>query len=255
MKRYFLPFLLLFCLFLSSCFDIEEIYTLNADGSYKVQFNFDMSEVMKMAGPYMGDSVTQGANSKKDTAFIIGKAIPDSIKGKFSARELMLLNKTMLQVKMDMSNEIMKTSLTNEGKSYDDLQYFLKNFNEITKKANLTKMLDPKSKLSGDDPSAGMELPVGNGDFDYLINATVFERKAKAKKEDAGDEMGEAGLEMLSGMGIKLTHTLIVNLPGKVKEVNDPAAIISPDRKQVKIVTDIMENRGKLRNQHLLINY
>ncbi|MCY1544067.1 hypothetical protein D9M68_799200 [compost metagenome] len=186
---------------------------------------------------------------------VIGKAIPDSIKNEFTTRDIALLNKTILGVKMDLSNDLMKTSVTNEGKSLDDLHYFLKNFRQISQKANLTKLLDPKSKLPGDNNAAGMELPIGEGDFDYTITATVFERKPKAKAIEAADSMEGAGMEMLNALGIKLSHTLIVNLPKPVKEVNDAKAVISTDKKQVKVLTAGTENISSMVRQHLLIKY
>jgi len=255
MKKHFLPFLLLICLFLTSCFDIEEVYTLNANGSYKAQFNFDMGEIIKLAAPYMSDSIMQGANDKKDTTLVIGKAIPDSLKGRFSVREMDMLNKTILHIKMDLSNEIMKTTLTNEGRSYDDLHYFLKNYNPVIKKAELTKLLDPKSKITPDDQDSGMNLPMGGDDFDYVISPTVFERKAKPKQDETANAMGQAGLDMLAGMGLKLTHTLIINFPKPVKEVNDPKAVISPDKQQVKVVTDLMEKKSEAGRPYLRITY
>ena len=56
-------------------------------------------------------------------------------------------------------------------------------------------------------------------------------------------------------MGLKLTNTIVINLPKPAKSVNDPKAVLSADKKQVKLSMDVFENLENPKELYLLVNY
>lgn len=258
MKKLFFPFLLVYSLFLVSCFDVQETYTLKTDGSYEVKYDMDMSGLMKMASSFTPDSVKQSDKAKsevKDTTFNLGSAMPDSIRKKFNAQELGLLQQTDMDMKMDMPNNIMKLSVANKGKSLDELNYFFKNFGRLMKKADIDRKIGNKNFQADNSDRGDEKSPFEHNDFDYKVTATSFERKTKAVDLDTEGEQLKASLKMFKAMGLKLTNTIVINLPKPAKSVNDPKAVLSVDKKQVKLSMDMFENLENPKELHLLVNY
>lgn len=258
MKKLFFPFVLVCSLFLASCFDVQEIYTLKTDGSYEVKYDMDMSGLLKMASSFTPDSVKQSDKAKgevKDTTFNLGSAMPDSIRKKFNAQELGLLQQTDMDMKMDMPNSIMKISVANKGKSLDEMNYFFKNFGRLMKRADIDRKIGNKNFHSDDTERGDSKSPFEHNDFDYKVTETSFERKTKAVDLDAEGEQFKASLKMFKAMGLKLTNTIVINLPRPAKSVNDPKAVLSADKKQVKLSMDMFENLENPKELHLLVNY
>lgn len=260
MKKLFFPFVLACSLFLASCFDVQETYTLKTDGSYEVKYDMDMSGLMKMASSFTPDSVKQSDKAKgevKDTTFNLGSAMPDSIRKKFNAQELGLLQQTDMDMKMDMPNSIMQIAVANKGKSLDEMNYFFKNFGRLMKRADIDRKIGNKNFQSDDTDRGDSKSPFENNEFDYKVTATSFERKTKAdylNAEGEGEQL-KASLKMFKAMGLKLTNTIVINLPRPAKSVNDPKAVLSADKKQVKLSMDMFENLENPKELHLLVNY
>jgi hypothetical protein len=255
MKNLLLPLLLISCLFFSSCFDIQETYTLKEDGSYDVQYDIDMSELIELASSFASDSLenTESAKEVKDTLMNLGNSMPDSIKRNFTAEELSLLSKTDLRMLMDMPNSVMKFSIMSKGKSTAELNYFLNNFSTLMKKAEVDKKMGGNSL--GADTKDDSGSPWDTNGYKYTVTSNLFERKTDTSKLKVDDDKVMASLKMLKGMGIKVTNTVILNLPRPVKQVNDPRAVLSADKKQVKLTLDLLENIDSLKSQHFLVNY
>lgn len=260
MKKLFFPLVLFCSLFLVACFDVQETYTLNTDGSYEVKYDMDMSGLMKMASSFTPDSVKQLDEAKdevKDTTFNIGSAAPDSTRKKLNAEEFALLQKTDMHMQTDVPNNIMKFSIHNKGKSIEEMNYFFKNFGRLMKKSHVDRRIGNKKFQTDDSDNGDSKSPFEHNDFDYKVTATSFERKTKAidLSTEGEDEQLKASLKMFKAMGLKLTNTIVINLPRSAKSVNDPKAILSADKKQVKLSIDMFENLENPKELHLLINY
>lgn len=258
MKKSFFLFVLVVSLFLASCFDVQETYTLKTDGSYEAKYDMDMSGLMKMVSSFTPDSVKQLDKTKgevKDTTFNIGSAVPDSAKKKLTVQEFALLQKTDMHMKTDVPNNIMQFSVINKGKSLEEMNYFFKNFGRLMKKSNVDKRIGNKNFQADNSDEGDDKSPFEHNDFDYKVTTTSFERKTKVVDLDAEGEQLKASLKMFKAMGLKLTNTIVINLPRPAKSVNDPKAVLSADKKQVKLSMDMFENLENPKELHLLVNY
>lgn len=160
-----------------------------------------------------------------------------------------------MDMKMDMPNNIMKLSVANKGKSLDELNYFFKNFGRLMKKADIDRKIGNKNFQADNSDRGDEKSPFEHNDFDYKVTATSFERKTKAVDLDTEGEQLKASLKMFKAMGLTLTNTIVINLPKPAKSVNDPKAVLSADKKQVKLSMDMFENLENPKELHLLVNY
>lgn len=245
MKNKALFFLPVLCLFLSSCFELEETYNLKADGSYTANYEVNMGAVLGLLTTMAPDSVKDKPDYKtgKDSTFNMATKMPDSLKKTLNAEELKLLNNTDMRVQMKMSEGIFKIGFANNGGSLNELNYFVRNFGKLMKKGKVDNLIG--NSLGGGNTSANAsdneDGPFGNDEFSYVINGSTFERKIKADIVAEKRKKNEQVYKMIEGMNMKMTNTTIINLPKTAKSVEGAKAILSADKKQVKLVVNMLE--------------
>lgn len=249
------------CLFLSSCFEVEETYNLNADGSYTSQHTVNMGGLMSMAMGMMPDSTKNkpSFSEAKDTTFNMASKMPDSIRKRFSAEEYNLISNTDMNLQMKLAEGVFKVGFTNKGKSANELNYFLTNFGELMKKGKVSeligKSLAGEQKGPAEMPGAEEDSPFSNDEFSYVINNTTFERKIKPDVIAAKQQKNEQVYKMIEGMKLKMTSTIIVNLPRPAKSIENPKAVLSADKKQFKLVIDMFEALKDPASLNFKVNY
>lgn len=249
MKTKLLLILSVLCLFLSSCLEVEETYNLNADGSYAVNYNLNMGQLLKMVNAMTPDSVkqTKEYTTAKDTLVNLG-SVPDSLKKRFNAEELGLMKQTDLRMQMNMAESIFSLNFSNKGKSARELSYFLQHFGDLLEKGKVGDMMKPKGvpAEAGGEP----EVPFKNKEYDYVITPHTFERKVKLDVFAAVKEKDKQTFEMLKGMNMKMASTVVINLPRAAKSTGNPNAVLSADKKQVMLKIDMIEaiNKPELLN-------
>lgn len=261
MKRKLLYILPIVCLFFSSCFDVEETYQLNNDGSYQLTYNFDMGRLLRMTNMLMPDSIRESAayNLKQDTVFNLA-AIPDSIKVKMSAKELQILSLTKMRTKIDLSGGLFEVNVQTQGKSIEDLKYFIANFNQSLQKSQVSKTLTNTSAVAKNMnaesfPEKEAITPFQNKEYDYLITGNSFERKIRPEMLLAGKEKSEDIYTLMKEMEIKMNNTITINLPRPAISVENPKAVLSADRKQVKLVIDMVEATAHPQSLNFKVTY
>lgn len=244
MKTKLLLVLSVLCLFLSSCFDVEETYNLNADGSYVVNYNINMGQLLAMANGMTPDSVkqTKEYNTAKDTLVNLG-SMPDSLKKKFTAEELAVMNQSDVRMQMNMAQGVFNIGFANKGKSAKELSYFLSNFGDLLEKAKVGDMMKPKDVPA--DAGGAPEVPFKNKEYDYVVTPTSFERKVKPDVFAALREKDKQTFDMLKGMNMKMVSTVTVNLPRPAKSTGNPNAVLSADKKRVTLKLDLIEAMDK----------
>lgn len=241
------------CLSLTSCFDIEETYQLNADGSYALSYNVDIGEMLNMANSLVPDSIKQSAAYaiKKDSTIQLS-AIPDSVKYKFNEKELDMLNRSNMRTQMDMKAGIFKVAITNKGNSIAALNYYLSNFDQVFKKSKIGQtIIDPlfEAQNNGNlaattDAYSGSDnthMPLENKQYDYIITAHSFERRIRPEVLIAANEKKQAIFDIMNGMDMKLTNTIVINLPRPAKSVENSKATLSANKRQFKLTLDMMD--------------
>lgn len=262
MKKPSLFFLFVLALFFSSCFEVEETYNLKEDGSYTLDYRMDMSGILKMTNTMIPDSMKQSPTYalKKDTT-IQFSSLPDSVASKLTTQEKEMFKQTHLRTEMDLPNGVFNIGLHTKGKSLTALNYFLTNFGTALDKSKTTSLLIPSGESEkgqlGSDAFGGEEpdLPFKNKEYDYVVSANSFERKIRPEVLSAAKEKNESLYAMMKGMNLKVINTIVINLPKPATSVENSKGTLSADKKQFKLVIDMMEAMAHPEMLNFKINY
>jgi hypothetical protein len=264
MKNKALFILFILCFLLSSCFDIEETYNLNQDGSYSLGYNLDMGGLLDIASTMIPDSMKQSPTYKlkKDTV-VQFSSLPDSLKNRLSQQEKELLKETKMRTQMDLGAGVFKISIDTKGKSLTELSYFLANFGNVFEKSKATAMVmsPPSGAKVAESPATDAfggedaDLPFKNKEYDYVITANSFERKIRPEVLAASKEKNEALYTMMKGMNMKMKSTVIINLPKPATSVENSKAVLSADKRQFKLELDVMEAMAHPEMLNFKVNY
>ncbi len=236
MNKFSLFVLSLILVFFTSCQFSENIY-INEDGSGKMEFSFDGSELMQMAG----DKMSEGSEEKEiDSTFSfkdIFEEKRDSI-SKLSKEEqskLKALEDFSMHMLMSAENKKMKMELFTDFKDANELRDM---FTALNSASNLqgkgtSKLNDPNNPFSS--MATG-----GNTDLKYSYNNGVFKRTVKVKdaelQKQVTDSLGPAAM-MFANSKYKLNY----HFPRKIKSVSKEGALFSEDRKSVTVEYGLIE--------------
>ncbi len=246
-------------MFFSSCFELEETYNINEDGSYALNYNVDMGNIIGLISRMSPDSVkaTKEYNIGKDTTINFGSAMPADVKKNLNPKEIELMKQTNMRTQMNISKGVFKIGFNSQGKSIEDLKYFLSNFSQTFQKAKLNKTVMSTPRMSP-DLAAGedeTEMPFKNEEFDYVITANSFERKIKPAVIAAQRAKDQKAYDMVKAMNMKMTSTIVINLPRAAKSIENPKAMLSADKKQFKLQIDMLEAIDKPEMLNFKVNY
>lgn len=236
---------------------MEETYNLNTDGSYSVNYNLDMGGLMGMVSGMLPDSLkaSKEFSAMKDTTINLG-SMPDSLKKNMKAEEITLLQHTDMRIQMNMDDNLFKFGFKNEGKSIKELDNFLSNFSGVMKKSKVADMLPKPLGASGANASEDdKDMPFASKEFDYVITPNSFERKIKLEVLAAKKEKDEKVYAMIKSMDLKMTSTIIINLPKPASSVDNPNAVLSADKKQFKLVINMLEAINNPAMMNFKVNY
>lgn len=251
MKRIKLVLALFSLNFFAACIDIEELINLKADNSGSYSMNLDMSKLIEFA-----NSMRQGKESKKpkekvDT-LIYFKNAKDEF-AKLSTEEKRIFQEGYLKVNLDEAAGKMKMQMFTPFTNLADLMLVKKELPGMMKKLNLMDKAGDKnkggtdlSKLDEEDKDLGDINPSGKhfsfnasqGKISYTIND-----KDKLKELASNDSMMQMMQQMSMMMG-DMTTTTIITLPSPAKNVSNPKAELSADKKTItikSIITELME--------------
>lgn len=234
MKKIFIVAFLVLTTVLSCQFS-ENIY-INEDGSGKMEFSFDASEIMQMAGDELGDKEEKRMDStivfkdfleeKKDSISKLSKADQEKLKA--------LENFTM-NMMMDPETKEMKFDLITDFKNVNELQDMFAALNSMSNLKGENGMNGP-SKTNPFSSFAGN----GNSQVSYELKNNVFKRKAIVKDtallRQANDSLSEMAM-MFGSSKYKLNY----HFPRKVKSVSNKDAMLSQDGKTVIIEYNFMD--------------
>jgi hypothetical protein len=244
MKHKFLFLLVFPCLLLSACFETEETYNLNANGSYSLNYDLNMGGMVGLMSGMLPDSIKESKDftAIKDTVIQLS-SMPDSLRKNMTEAELSIVDHTNMRFQLDFGKALFKIGFKNEGGSINGLANFLNNFSSAMHKAKLGNTLN--NTMEGKNIPAASdseeELPFANKEFDYVITSSTFERKIRPVVFAAKKEKDEKAYQLLKTMNMKLTSTVVINLPKPAVSIDNPNAVLSADKKQFKLTIDLME--------------
>jgi len=237
MKKLHLPVLLLLMLCLNSCVDIEERYDFKADGSCNVIYGFDMSRAVAVLMNLMPDSVRDSPqfNVSKDTSMNFYAALPDSTQRKLTVEEVKMAQSSNLAIKMNLKRSVMKVNINHLAKNSSDLQYYLEHISQISMGSNQLNIAKSKT------PNFNTQLTASGDYYNYEVGAHKFYRIVDKNKFNAFMKKTGSVFSTAKAMLIDMPYKVVLNFAKPVKKVNNPKAIISPDKKQVILKTDMAD--------------
>lgn len=235
MNKYFLLALSLMTVFFTSCQFSENIY-INEDGSGKMSFTFDASELMQMAG----DKMKEDGEERVDSVMVFKdflKEKKDSIAklSKAEQAKLKALENYKMHMIMDPDKKEMTFDLISEFKSVAELQNM---FDAMNNASNFqgkgeSKLNDPNNPFSAFAKG-------GTTEMQYAFKNNTFTRTAKIIDEEAYKTMVDSIGEMAMMFGSS-KYKLNYHFPRKIKSVSNEDAMFSADGKTLILEYGFME--------------
>ena len=235
-KLYFFIILCLFCL-TTSCVDIVERYNFKANGTCDVIYDFDMSKAVAVLHNLLSDSVaaTPQFAMVKDTAMNLYNALPDSTQNKMSIDEAKLAQSSNLVINMNLKRDLMKVSIRHEANSPAEMEYYLQrmsklaDYQQVGKKGSSMNMFNAQQLIAGQDCYA------------YQVTPHKFIRIIDKAKFNAFLKKTQSTFAMAKAMLIETPYKVVLNFAKPIKKINNKKAIVSADRRQVIIQTNMDE--------------
>ncbi|MFG6687991.1 hypothetical protein ACGK9U_15550 [Mariniflexile sp. HNIBRBA6329] len=233
MRRFFVLFCLVVLSTFVSCQFSENIY-INADGSGKMEFSFDGSQLMQMAGDKMGESQEKAIDSTFSFKELFS-TMKDSI-SKLSEEEqqkLKRLEPFNMHMVMDPKTSKMNFEMFTDFKNVNELQDMfkaMKSFGDLKGKEKTGADNNPFSSFGGD----------GTTELDYKYDGKTFKRTAKILDKEAYKQVTDSIGQMAMMFGSS-TYKLNYHFPKPIKSVSNETAMYSADRKTVTVEYDFMD--------------
>jgi hypothetical protein len=234
MKKSFLALVAAVSLVLTGCYETIEEVTMKTDGSGTYSISNDFSAVVGLAKSMGGADAEEMAQLKQDTTIQLASMI-DSIPS-LTTEEKALMKAGTLRVNMDMPAE----------KAVFNISFNFKNSSEIPAYGQLANKLmsDFMSKqMAGGNADAGGAMPEQSSMLSYYATSfkddQVKRKLDKDKYAGVGSDEFLNGMKEASGMGIPMTHTMVLNLAKPAKKAEGKNVKLSDDRKKVTIKGDL----------------
>ena len=240
MKQIFVLLACIMMLAITSCQFSENIY-INEDGSGKMEFSMDASEMMKMVSE-MGDGTEEtGFDEAMDSTIVFKDLLyekRDSI-SKLSEDEqakLKALERFTMHVVADPESSKMVFDIITDFEDANELQDMFKALNSFS---NMQGKGGAPQSGSGSSPFSSLGSD-GSTDISYSFDGSVFKRSArvvdKEKHQQAIDSLGQATM-IFSSSRYKINY----HFPRPVKSISKEGAMYSEDRKTVSLEVGFME--------------
>jgi hypothetical protein len=217
--------------------DIVERYNFKANGTCEVIYDYDMSRAVSILHNLLSDSVaaTPQFAIVKDTVMNLYTALPDSTQNQMSKDEMKLAQSSKLAINMNLKQNRMKVSIRHEAESPAEMEYYLQqmsklaNYNQLNKKSSNLSMFNAQQLIAGQDCYA------------YQVTPHKFIRIIDKAKFNAFLKKTQATFAMAKAMLIETPYKVVLNFAKPVKRIDNKNAVLSADRKQVTLQTNMDE--------------
>ncbi len=252
MKKTLLLAFAAFTLLFSSCTFTEHIY-INDDGSGKMDFNMDGSEMMaslSAMGEGMNeegkdDDVKEEAKEVVDTTFTFDSFLEekrDSILKlpKAQQKKLEALRGASARMLMDEDKGVFTMDMKKEFKNIEEFTNFYNAIGEVDDNS-MSPMGGGDEAKSKDNPFSGM---MGMNQTTFSFDKKTFERTASldmsAMTEEQKTQMSQSMQQMKMFFG-GAKYKMVYHFSKPVKTISNEEALFSGDRKTVTIEYNFME--------------
>ncbi|WP_299259911.1 hypothetical protein [uncultured Aquimarina sp.] len=218
---------------LVGCQFSEDLH-INEDGSGKISFNFDGSEIMQIGG----DKITEGKEEIIDSTLVFKDFLEekkDSI-SKLSAEEQQKLKKLesfKMHMLMNTQSKEMKFDLYSEFKKVEELGDVFNSFKTASTIGNQKKA-----------SPAGSPLTSSNGEDPTKVIYSYTENKFKRVTEILDEEKLKMSLDSLEQMKMFLAsskYKINYHFPKKIKKISSEKAMFSQDGKSFTLEVGFLE--------------
>jgi len=237
------------CIWLTSCLEINEDVEIKANGSGKVSTTTDMSQLVDMMSAMGGEEFEKKKDEKIDTLILMKQFVDTSTS--LTADQKALLRNGKIRMKMNLSEKIFNVNMEFP---FDNLEKYQQLNNLLNSEAggigNVMKTImsgpapakDSNQIIDQPAPtsSTGMDQITSVFDFNAsngLIKKTLNQEKYKKLMDDPQVQQLKQG----SDMGMELLYTTTYKLPRAIKKVDNPSAKLSDDKKTVTIRQNLLE--------------
>jgi hypothetical protein len=237
---------------LTGCLDSFEEFTISADGSGTYTSSLDMSGMMEMlemmaAMDNSGSDELKKISEQDVDSLIMMSSIVDTATD-LSAEQKRLFRDATMNINISQKKKLFKMGMVYPFRSLEDVKKII-DYNEAGNGVGLYgNKSDDKNPLAAMQGQAG--LPTGSGYFITTIKNGLIERKVDEKKVEAlKTEKGKNDFAQAEEMMENMTFTSVVNLPAPVKKLTGTKAILSADKKTVRIrytMADLMKDPAAL---------
>ena len=235
MSRFYTLIAFVISIVFTSCQFSENIY-INEDGSGRMEFSFDGTQLMQMAGEKINESQEEAIDSTFSFKELFD-AKRDSISQLPEEEQLKLKNLEPFNMHMVMNPKTseMKFDMFTDFKEVSELQDMFKamnSFGNMRGKGGVqaNDSANPFSSLGTDGSTA----------LDYNYNGKTFKRITKIIDKEtykqATDSLGEMAV-MFGSSKYKLNY----HFPKPIKSVSNKTAMFSDDRKSFTVEFGFME--------------
>jgi hypothetical protein len=240
---------------LAGCFDINEQIDIKSNGSGVMLVNLDMSQMLEMMQSYMGKEEIDKQTPKRvmDTTVYL-KDVVDTAKS-ISEETKALIRPGSVHMKLNMDEKVFKADVRIPFESLANLQKLYNSFSDGS--LGLGTLF--KGMSAGRDSMVKGPMPDFNqlgGLYDFKCSDGIFSRKLNESKWKAMQESPEfAQIKQVGSMGMEMPLSVVMKFPRPVKQVDNPIATISDDRKSVTIKYNLLESFDNPQKYSFTITY
>lgn len=220
---------------LVGCLENTQEITLREDGGGVFSASSDMGQLLGLARQMgAGQDLSELDKQKMDTVISLASAA-DSLEG-LNEMERLLVSKASLSVNMNFSDDLMKTGIRIP-------------FDKIEQAASLQplsgKLLgDAARRQLGDKlPTGGRQMPQPSSFEQYydlaITSGSIRRTLNKERYALAAQDEFLKGMQELSGMGLSMRSTYVINLPRPASKVEGKGLKLSEDKRKVTLSVDI----------------
>jgi hypothetical protein len=220
---------------LASCLDNTQEITLNDNGGGVFSSSTDMGDLLGLARQ-MGaaQNLTELDSRKLDTIISLVNTA-DSLAG-LSAEEKALVAQASLSIQMNTSADQMKTGIRMPFNNYDQAALMQPLAGKLLGDAARRQLGDKLPTGGRQMPSPSSfedyyDLSISSGSIKRVLNK---ERFARVENDEFLKAMRE-----LSGMGLSMKSTYVINLPRPATKVEGNSLKLSEDKKRITLSVDI----------------
>ncbi|NDF97744.1 MAG: hypothetical protein EB101_02205 [Chitinophagia bacterium] len=234
MRKLFLAVLLASTL-LTGCLDNTQEITLNENGGGLFSASTDMGDLLGLVRQMGAAQDLSGLEKQKlDTVILLADAA-DSLEG-LTSEEKALVGKASLALNMDLSTDKMKTGIRmpfdHPGQAAIIQPLSGKLLGDVARR-----------QLDGKLPTGGRQMPAPSS-FEAYYDLTIEKgsiRRVLNKERYARAEEDEflKGMRELSGMGLSMKSTYVINLPRPATKAEGKSLKLSEDKRKITLSVDI----------------